>query len=116
MKAFIALGLCSGFIATSAFAAGNCSAGELSLFQMTTSRFSSGEVTRTDMAVAIVNYAQAQYLCKEITKPIYCAKAGPQAELIVAGMLEESRVGQRTVADIAAAQKNLREIKASCQP
>ncbi len=77
-------------------------------------RFNVGEVTRTDVAAAQLLSLKARLDAKEMIKIQYCYEAPEVAEILVAGMQEESRLGMREPAEVKASEKTKADVTSYC--
>lgn len=94
---------------------GACSwADEESLATLTLDRANRGEATRTDVALADLNLLEARFQCRDIRIVPFCSKAESLVKVIITGINEEARVGQRSTQDIVNAQATGRRIQKIC--
>lgn len=77
-------------------------------------RFNTGELTRSDVEEAHRFLLDMKYYAKEIPKDEYCGLATEAQTVVVVGMEEEARVGQRSTTDVVRAKRSLHELKAHC--
>lgn len=78
-------------------------------------RFNTGEVTRTDVEQAHRFLLDMQVRAKVIDQATYCPAALEAQKMILAGVKEESRVGQRSTADVVASLRELWRLRAECK-
>jgi outer membrane protein TolC len=78
-------------------------------------RFNVGEVTRTDVALAELDLLEVRFECRDILVQDYCVSATKSATDIYEGTKAEARSGQRTTAEVLAAQKALIRVNGICR-
>lgn len=78
-------------------------------------RFNVGEVTRTDVELAHKYLLDMQYFAGDLDKAAYCSAATDAQNLVLQGMEEEARVGQRTVEEVLQAKRDLSALNITCQ-
>lgn len=84
------------------------------LIASTADRYKKGEVTATDVAQAEAYLLDMKLEAGLITNTDYCAGVLPQLQAVLNGITREASVGQRTTAEIIAAQRELHRVRSRC--
>ena len=77
--------------------------------------FGMGEITRTEVSAAELRLLTVRLQCGNIENDQFCKEAPVVAQSVLEGMLEESRIGMRSKAEVKAARKAVRQVSAQCQ-
>jgi len=85
------------------------------LLRATQDRFAVGEVTRTDVQQAEMFVLEMKFQAGKIAKADYCAAIIPVVEGAVQGVVEEEKVGMRTIEDVIKARMEMHRVKALCK-
>jgi outer membrane protein TolC len=114
MKSLV-LGLSLLLASSLSHAALNCSKSESDLVASTQKAFSAGAVNTRDLFAAELNFLQAELACGETSKLSYCGAALPLAKQAAEMAAGQYSSGSIALDSVISAQRDLRNIKASCQ-
>lgn len=93
-----------------------CGSVDASRLANVTDRFNVGEVTRTEIAQATLDFYTTLYKdCNVFTKAGYCVVAIHAAKSVVYGVKEEAKVGMRDQEDIYKAEKVVEQLQLDCK-